>query len=88
MKRYFTLLLLTLPATAFAMGSAAAGPAPAGFFLGGWAVILVMLVRLSRKTRKTGDAGFVPAEVSSRYETSEFPIVVFRDSAHAGGRDS
>ena len=92
MNRYFTLLLLTLPVAASAGDGFEQNPAPATFFLGGCALILWMLVRLAWKTRKLGEAGAVKAAVSSRYEaryeTSEFPIVGFPDSAHAGGRDS
>jgi hypothetical protein len=82
--RYFSFLLLTLPVSASAIGSA---PAPASFFLGGCGLILLMLVRLAWKTRKTETPA--KAELSSGYETSEFPLPVgFPDSAHAGGRDS
>ena len=88
MKRYCTLLLLTLPVSAFSGESIGPSPAPAGFFVGGCGLILLMLLWLSWKTRKTVDTGRQQAELSSKYETSEFPIVGFPDSAHAGGRDS
>jgi hypothetical protein len=92
MKRYFTLLLLTLPVSASAGQNVGQSPAPAGFFVGGCGLILLTVVWLSWKTKKMVNAGLEKAELSSRYEaryeSGEFPIVGFPDSAHAGGRDS
>jgi hypothetical protein len=87
MTRYFSLLLLTLPLAASTSSGSATGPEPASFFVGGCGLIFLMVVRLTLKTRKAGPAA--KAELSSGYETSEFPISLgFPDSAHAGGRDS
>ena len=88
MKRYFTLLLLTLPLSASAGENAGQSPAPAGFFVGGCGLILLTLAWMSWKTKKTVGAGLSKAELSSGYETSDFPNVGFPHSAHAGGGDS
>ncbi|HEV1286015.1 MAG TPA: hypothetical protein VNU44_11905 [Bryobacteraceae bacterium] len=86
MTRYFSLLLLTLPLSASAIGSAP-GPEPASFFVGGCGLIFLMVVQLTWKTKKTDTAA--KAELSSGYETSEFPLSVgFPNSAHSGGGDS
>jgi hypothetical protein len=86
MTRYFSLLILTLPLSASAIRSAPAVE-PASFFLGGCGLILLILVRLSWKTRKMETSA--KAELSSGYETREFPIPLgFSGSAHSGGRDS